>query len=223
MAASLLAFVVVYFIVFGAGVCYILQLMSQPPHRGEAGPRARPAGARRRHHAAPAVAGSTRDRQGGLIMLAFDLPIDLGLHHRLRDLRLCRDGRLRPRHRHPVPAAPGRPRARQAMNSHRAGVGRQRDLAGAGRRRPAGGLSAGLCDDPVGALCADHRHAAGAGLPRRRLRVPLARSAPSRLLGRRLQRRLGRRGARAGHHAGRAAAGHRGRETAPMPAAGSTG
>ena len=33
--------------------------------------------------------------------------------------------------------------------------------------------------DPVGALCADHRHAAGPDLPRRRLRVPLARSPPS--------------------------------------------
>jgi cytochrome d ubiquinol oxidase subunit I len=38
VAASLLAFIVVYFVVFGAGVFYILKLMSQPPHRGEAGP-----------------------------------------------------------------------------------------------------------------------------------------------------------------------------------------
>jgi cytochrome bd ubiquinol oxidase subunit I len=38
VAVSLLAFVVVYFIVFGAGVFYILKLMGQPPHRGEAGP-----------------------------------------------------------------------------------------------------------------------------------------------------------------------------------------
>ena len=38
VAASLAAFVVVYFIVFGAGVYYILRLMSQSPHRGEAGP-----------------------------------------------------------------------------------------------------------------------------------------------------------------------------------------
>ena len=43
-----------------------------------------------------------------------------------------------------------------------------------------GGLMAAfplaLRDHPAGALRADHRHAAGAGLPRRRLRVPLARS-----------------------------------------------
>jgi cytochrome d ubiquinol oxidase subunit I len=38
VAASLLAFIVVYFVVFGAGVFYILKLMSQPPHRGETGP-----------------------------------------------------------------------------------------------------------------------------------------------------------------------------------------
>jgi len=38
VAASLLAFIVVYFIVFGAGVFYILKLMSHPPHRGEQGP-----------------------------------------------------------------------------------------------------------------------------------------------------------------------------------------
>jgi cytochrome d ubiquinol oxidase subunit I len=38
VAASLLAFIAVYFIVFGAGVFYILKLMRQPPHRGEEGP-----------------------------------------------------------------------------------------------------------------------------------------------------------------------------------------
>jgi cytochrome d ubiquinol oxidase subunit I len=38
VAVSLLAFIVVYFIVFGAGVFYILRLMSHSPHRGEEGP-----------------------------------------------------------------------------------------------------------------------------------------------------------------------------------------
>jgi cytochrome bd ubiquinol oxidase subunit I len=38
VATSLLAFIVVYFMVFGAGVFYILRLMSHPPHRGEEGP-----------------------------------------------------------------------------------------------------------------------------------------------------------------------------------------
>lgn len=39
VAASLLAFVAVYFAVFGAGVLYILKLMSHAPHHGETGPR----------------------------------------------------------------------------------------------------------------------------------------------------------------------------------------
>lgn len=38
VATSLLAFIAVYFIVFGAGVLYILRLMSRSPHRGEEGP-----------------------------------------------------------------------------------------------------------------------------------------------------------------------------------------
>lgn len=37
VAASLLAFVVVYFVVFSAGTAYILKLMSHPPHAGEPG------------------------------------------------------------------------------------------------------------------------------------------------------------------------------------------
>ena len=39
VGASLVAFVVVYFIAFGAGTYYILKLMAHPPHRGEEGPR----------------------------------------------------------------------------------------------------------------------------------------------------------------------------------------
>ena len=64
----------------------------------------------------------------------------------------------------------------------------------------------------------------GADLPRRRLRVPLARpgSSGSRwdcaFAGGSLVAAL-----RAGHRARRAAAGHPGRRTAPMPAAGGTG
>jgi len=38
VATSLLAFIVVYFIVFGAGALYILRLMSHAPHPGEGGP-----------------------------------------------------------------------------------------------------------------------------------------------------------------------------------------
>jgi cytochrome d ubiquinol oxidase subunit I len=38
LSASLTAFVLVYFAVFGAGVWYILKLMAQPPHPGEEEP-----------------------------------------------------------------------------------------------------------------------------------------------------------------------------------------
>ena len=37
VAASLLAFVIVYFAVFGIGIWYILKLMAEPPHGGEQG------------------------------------------------------------------------------------------------------------------------------------------------------------------------------------------
>jgi cytochrome d ubiquinol oxidase subunit I len=39
VASSLIAFVVVYFAVFAAGVIYILRLMAVPPHQDEEGPR----------------------------------------------------------------------------------------------------------------------------------------------------------------------------------------
>ena len=42
VAGSLIAFVLVYFAVFGAGLWYILKLMSQPPHPGEPAPPAEP-------------------------------------------------------------------------------------------------------------------------------------------------------------------------------------
>jgi cytochrome d ubiquinol oxidase subunit I len=38
VASSLLAFIAVYFVVFGIGVVYILRLMQAPPHHGEHGP-----------------------------------------------------------------------------------------------------------------------------------------------------------------------------------------
>jgi cytochrome d ubiquinol oxidase subunit I len=38
VAASLVAFVLVYFAAFGAGTYYLLRLMAKPPARGETGP-----------------------------------------------------------------------------------------------------------------------------------------------------------------------------------------
>ena len=66
------------------------------------------------------------------------------------------------------------------MNTRRAGVGRQRNLAGARRRRADGGVSAGLCGADAGAVHADDRDAARAGVSRRRLRVSLARRGAKR-------------------------------------------
>src|SRR3546814_17688672 len=42
VATSLLAFVIVYFLVFGAGIYYVLKLMAHPPERGEREPRLTP-------------------------------------------------------------------------------------------------------------------------------------------------------------------------------------
>jgi cytochrome d ubiquinol oxidase subunit I len=39
VASSLIAFIIVYFIVFAAGAIYILRLMAEPPHHDEEGPR----------------------------------------------------------------------------------------------------------------------------------------------------------------------------------------
>jgi cytochrome d ubiquinol oxidase subunit I len=38
VASSLIAFIIVYFAVFTAGVIYLLRLMAAPPHPGEQGP-----------------------------------------------------------------------------------------------------------------------------------------------------------------------------------------
>jgi len=42
VAASLLAFVLVYFAVFGAGAWYLLKLMTRPPHAQESDPPSAP-------------------------------------------------------------------------------------------------------------------------------------------------------------------------------------
>ena len=73
-----------------------------------------------------------------------------------------------------------------------------------------GGLLAAFplaCDRVAGALRTPHRDAARAGLQGCRLRVPLARSGPSALVGRRLLSRLAGRHLRAGRDPGRAVAG----------------
>ena len=71
-----------------------------------------------------------------------------------------------------VPRA-GRPRRRGELR--RPGLGRQRDLAGPGRRGALRGVPAGLCDHLAGALHAADPDAAGADFPRRLLRDALPR------------------------------------------------
>jgi cytochrome d ubiquinol oxidase subunit I len=61
VASSLIAFAIVYFAVFTAGVVYILRLMAVPPHHGEAGPsKEAPARAAGITPAAGAVTGAIR-------------------------------------------------------------------------------------------------------------------------------------------------------------------
>jgi cytochrome bd ubiquinol oxidase subunit I len=61
VASSLIAFAIVYFTVFAAGVVYILRLMADPPHSGEAGPAHEvPARAAGITPAAGAVSGAVR-------------------------------------------------------------------------------------------------------------------------------------------------------------------
>ena len=105
VASSLIAFIIVYFAVFTAGVIYLLRLMAAPPHPGEEGPShevpirtpaSRPPRARLTEEEPPDDRNRPPDR--------------LGLHHRLCRVRLCRDGRLRSRPRHPVSALPGETR-----------------------------------------------------------------------------------------------------------------
>ena len=179
VASSLIAFVIVYFAVFIAGVVYILRLMAHPPHHGEEGPAgeapppAPPASRRPPPSPRGGSADDVRIRSGD----------DLGLHHRLRGVRLCGDGRLRPRPRHPVSAVSAQARPRRHHEQRRPGVGRQRDLAGARRRRAVRGVSAGLCGADAGAVHADHRDAARPDVSRRRVRIPLAHPARDAIAG----------------------------------------
>src|SRR5262249_15990642 len=120
-----------------------------------------------------------------------------------RHLLLCPARRLRPGRGHALQLHAGHaiPQSRDERDCAR--MGRQRDLAGAGRRRVACGLSACLRHPHPGALFSDPGHAAGAGVSRRRLRVPLSRCRAQDLLGSWLLLRLADRNAGPGHDARR--------------------
>ena len=204
VGASLVAFIVVYFLVFGAGVFYILRLMAHTPRLDEpdieTGLPMHAAGIT----PAAAVASARRERDAHVRPR-----LHLGRADRLRGARLRAVRRLRPRHRHPVPARWLRERPRPGHELGGPGVGRQRDLAGARRRRADGGFPARLRHRAAGAVRADYGDAAGPGVSRRRLRVPLAGDGQA-PLGLGVRRRLDAGGVGAGHRAGRAGAGHPG-------------
>ena len=69
VASSLIAFIIVYFAVFTAGVIYLLRLMAAPPHPGEQGPSHGRPDPRRRHHAR-----RRRGSRGSRPMIPIDLP-----------------------------------------------------------------------------------------------------------------------------------------------------
>ena len=219
VASSLVAFIVVYFAVFGAGILYILRLMAHTPQSTSptsspacrcAPPASRP---RRRLPQRPG-----REAEPMIFDLAFiwaGLIAFAVLAYVLFDGFDLGIGILFPF------LGPERNRD-QAMNSV-APVwdGNETWLVLGG-----GGLMAAFprrlrCRDDR-ALCADHRHAAGARLPRRRLRVPLARRAPRPAgTGRSPAARCWRPSRRAWRSARWCRASRS--PTAPMPAAGGTG
>ena len=145
LGITLALFVVVYFVVFGAGTAYLLRLIAKGPVGGE-GLRPGPAGRAGRAADAAAVGGSRcgPPRDPGAELMGIDLPLmwaviilfgvmmyvvmdgfDLGI------------GML-------FPFFAGKGRPRRDDEHRRAGVGRQRDLARARRRGTARRVSARL-------------------------------------------------------------------------------
>ena len=129
--------------------------MSRPPEATRARRRIGGADPRGRRHprAAPDPGGAT--------MNALDLPFDLG--RRSSPSRCspmsCSTASISASASCFSSLAAKRQRD-EMMNSRRAGVGRQRNLAGARRRRPVRGVPARLRRHHAGALSAGHRHAA---------------------------------------------------------------
>ena len=158
VGASLIAFVIVYFAVFGMGTL-VPAASSCRARRSRTSPSPPNAPA----HAAgitPAPALAAARTRRAVMADSTAAHQRLGRHPRVRRVHVRRHGRLRSRHRHPVSGVRRRPGARHRDELHRAGVGRQRDLAGAGRRRIAGRVSAGVLDRAVGAVRAVDRDAA---------------------------------------------------------------
>ena len=123
---TLAIFVVVYFLVFGAGTLYLLRIIAKGPevdesrHPPEGGP-GQMRQAMRPLSGAPA--GCRRAGKGGLN--GHRPSRDLGRDHPVRRDDVRRHGRLRPRHRHPLSVLPGQGGARRHDEHGRPGLGRQ--------------------------------------------------------------------------------------------------
>ena len=192
LTLTLALFVAVYLLVFGAGVSYMLRLirMGPTPAPGHAPLSGGPGEPRQPSRPcpppppAPACRRKPRIREPemgidlaliwaviilfGIMMYVIMDGFDLGI------------GIL-----FPLVSDPG---ARRHGQHRGARMGRQRDLAGAGRRRPDGRLSAGLFRHSARAASAAGVHAAGPDLPWRGLRVPLqGRRTPPPAVGPRLR------------------------------------
>ena len=99
VASSLIAFIIVYFTVFTAGVIYILRMMAAAAASWRTGARPRtslPAPPASRRPPAPSRERSDEHRRRSRHRM--------GLHHCVRRFRLRRDGRFRSRARHSFPA-----------------------------------------------------------------------------------------------------------------------
>ena len=172
VSASLIGFLVVYAIIFTAGGALHAAADGAGAHRGD---RVLARCTRARHGARR---GSRRTVAQGARAVSLDLPLIWAgviafavLLYVLLDGFDLGVGILFAFAKHA-----GRPR--RDDGEHRALLGRQRDLAGAGRRRSLRGLPRRLCDAAAGLLPADLPDAAGADPARRRLRVPPPRTAP---------------------------------------------
>ena len=172
VATSLAAFAVVYFIVFGAGFMFILRMMHRPPAVGESGP---PKGVPVRRPGITPAPRCDEGRPEHPVATLMTLPADLGRADRVRGAGLCAARRLRPRHRPPVRRrARGRGPGRDGQH-HRPGLGRQRDLARARRRRPVRRVPARLRHHHAGDVSHRSSRCCWPGVPGRRVRVPLPR------------------------------------------------
>src|SRR5699024_3438499 len=166
---SLIVYFVAYMILFGFGSWYLLKVLrhgpdTAPPRVGiDLGKSAsRPWSAVDEDEVR--LHGPFRKFAGGVV-----------LPHRLRHHDVRAVGRLRARHRHHLAVCRRRGAAGTDDEHRRPHLGRQRNLAGDGRRRPDGGVSRRLCGHPVEPVPADPGHADRADLSRRGLRVPLSR------------------------------------------------